>query len=222
MWNRKCGCTSIKHWFHYIHYGNTYEGDIHVWEQKHRQFRAHKRDFNNSPYYKFIICRNPYARLVSFFTNHYRYGTAGFELSLTFAQFIKKLTHTSPQKLDGHVQPQTYGLDGLKIHRIIKLEELKYELPKVEQYLQIPNAKYFHANASPRIAWKRHPRPIWRMRSAEFTAGFPPWYNFYNVNLGTQVYQYYEEDFLTFRYNRFPVPLDPPPWSYPAAELIPP
>lgn len=128
--NGRCGSTLIKKWYLQIHgrplpvagdlmsiHGALlYDApDLHV----------AKAGFNENPYFKFLVARNPWERLVSFYKvwvvlnqqNHESLGRGA-----TFSQLINQIEKTGGS--DAHVVSQVSGLEGLSFDRIVHLENV--------------------------------------------------------------------------------------------------
>jgi len=109
---------------------------------KYFKFITNQEAYDLKNYLKIVIVRNPYDRLLSGWSdkikdlNKTRFG---FEKSCNFNQFIKIICNTPEYELNRHFIPQYRFITTINeelIHnKIIKLEDLKTEWPKLQKLI---------------------------------------------------------------------------------------
>lgn len=135
---------------------------MHEYIDKHKDFFTLK-DFSyldRSDYFKFIVIRNPFKRLVSTYVdkfvnrrnnkdphalpvikNVYKYFglEPNYARSITFSQFIDYLLRTDDRHLDGHWRPQSvyFTSDLVKFDFIGQFEKLDTVINHLEKQLNI-------------------------------------------------------------------------------------
>lgn len=178
----------------------------------------------NSDYFKFVIVRNPWTRLVSTYLNlfvrlfekkrvtqlardsaKYIYGENDFEKyedSITFVQFVNYLCNTDDKYIDPHCKSQHFFLGGVKYDFIGRMENLSHDLEyiknKLNLDLELPKVnKTDYSLSLEKINNYSNLSPS-QLRSLE--TGLPSYQNFYTPELIDLVGQRYAKDIEMFGY----------------------
>jgi len=158
---------------------------------------------------RFSFVRNPYARLVSCWTNKFRdkplvptYPAvdsylawrqnndrslpSGAVRTLRFEEFVNFATATADERIDSHwnLQADLLDMPGIKLNLIGKIETFDKDFMHVLDHVRADDALRTDAV-----------KPI-NMSDQE------GWSNYYTTELANRVYKAYERDFDRFRYSR--------------------
>ena len=179
-----------------------------------------------SDYFKFVIVRNPWARLVSTYANYFVrlpaekhifsdiaksaalhiYGDSSFLNyvdSITFDQFVRYVAVTEDAELDIHCRPQSYFLGSFSYDFAAKMENLDRDLTLIEEKLNLPfKIKRFNKTAYSES--KEDSEPYHAFTSAEIRAlesKVPNYKMFYTPELTELVRQRYAADTERFDYS---------------------
>ena len=139
FWNAKCGCSSVKDMFLRLVRGSDYAGfrsisALHV-EVGYRNgpYACAEEDVSGplADYFKWIVVRNPWRRLSSFFGDK----SVGGEVSevdkakawdsrgLTFRQLVERVASLPAGELQHHLEPQALGIEDIEFDEVVKLEQ---------------------------------------------------------------------------------------------------
>jgi len=173
FWNAKCGCTAVKGWFlstlgildklkyllnvvrrgrflQFLKHG--YVVQIHNffgYDKGRFSIKRDELDKKYDNYYKFIVVRNPWRRLVSYYADKIviqksldvcvvNTKTREKATNLTFRQLIKLIEKTSDNFLEAHIQPQALGIEYIDFDYIVKVENINTDMQKVCDDLKLP------------------------------------------------------------------------------------
>jgi hypothetical protein len=194
----------------------------------HRRATTEELDayLNRPDWYQFAVVRNPLDRLVSGYVDKFCKGDANEAFvkdvvdsvdkrrpdslgTLTFSEFVDHLASSDITRVDPHWRPQSQILDGVRIDKFIKLEELASELvPLSERFGVVPQAIETRHRQSNSYANNidASPLPVFGLTNIELReykrvhGAFPRHTNFYDDVLRDKVREIYRSDFelLTF------------------------
>jgi hypothetical protein len=178
---------------------------------------------------KIKLVRNPYARAVSayFAVNTYFENNRKFDLfhkterpkifnflkrkedeGFSFNEFIDFLSHD--ESIDTHFIKQTHQLEKTKVftfHKIIKLENIRDELSKLENELNLKSSSHLNfRNSSHNVTYSKESHSFCGNNVFEFHRSpdlvIPPFKSFYNSSIQKKVLQLYKEDFINYNYSK--------------------
>jgi hypothetical protein len=204
-WSAKCGCSHIKKIYKYISNDNSRE--LHKFEYYHSPFPE-----SLEGYVVFIILRNPYERLVSGYLDKYSSGGHYYhwwksELPLTFRNFVDEVAkndfkmihrhHFIPQLNDDwkHFTQKISNEKQPKDIVVCDIANINYKYIESICNLKIPKEilefRGEHINA------RKEPidYPVYDMVQSEFNNKKPNIQCFYDMDIASKVYEYYQCDF---------------------------
>jgi hypothetical protein len=178
----------------------------------------------NSDYFKFVIVRNPWTRLVSTYINlfvrlfenkqvtelaqdcaKYIYGEEDFEKyedSMNFEQFVQYVCNTDDKYIDPHCKSQHFFLGGLTYDFIGRMENLSHDLEYIKNRLnlslELPKVNKTDYSISSNIINNYSTLSPSELRSLK--TGFPSYQNLYTPELIDLVAQRYAKDIEMFGY----------------------
>jgi hypothetical protein len=219
FWNAKAGCTAVKRWYlntigldyknlnphkHLISHP-TYGGDPRFYANRQQLFG----EFRN--YYKFIVCRNPWARIVSYYKNKkiqvgWKNKTWPIDIRIrdlnsenfTFEELVKFVDKTPDPYLEQHLKSQTSDLGGIEFHKIVKLENFSEDMGSICDLLKINQRNFENTNKN---LLTTGGITCYNMKPNEFSDKFMPSYkNFYNDELKEIVNNKFKYDVEFFNY----------------------
>lgn len=208
--NGRCGSTLLKRWYLGIHGRDLpIPGDhtsVHnALPYEDEDLHVARDGFNDHPYFKFIVVRNPWERLVSFFkvwvvSNQSNHESLGRDCS--FEKMIDQLEKEGPK--DAHTTQQLYGLDGLKFDKVVYLDDVKSGMKDV---CGACNVSFDESQFSERIFESplingRSTKDIHKATGHEIIERdyWPEWRRFYTERLRDRVSKIYAKDIETFGY----------------------
>lgn len=207
--NFKCASTQIIAWFR-----------SNIKNYKHEELRLSKginRKYTIDPrivkhyrdYYKIIIVRNPYYRLVSCFLDK---GFAQFnplvELcqkhgvileNLTFRTFVKLIRLQTPDEMDGHWRPYSMRIVPGHYNKIVKLEELDKEINLIAKKFRMSSFPSNKRSYEPKIA-DLIDVPLKDLKTMDSDA-IRNYINYYTLGIQYKVKKLYRQDFIKFGYS---------------------
>lgn len=211
----KSGCQSVRK-FTLDCNGDVERGVYGVWEN----FKWYSHDISkllNQGYELISIVRNPYARLVSGYTNKvlsllYKHEPSvkiiqhfkGGENRISFEEFVSYITKQNPTTLDDHWKPQYIhiGENFLQSTKIFKLEE-----NEIKEYLKNKTDVVYGQYKSVDLKKPTYSDTYFGDKNFGDLKGLleegvmPKWEQFYNDDLKKKVYNYYSKDFKVFGYD---------------------
>lgn len=231
LYSAKCGCTMMRQFFLLLHKDELKE------EITTNRFREVEGLFPRPTIHpthnhfvrdkQIILCRNPYRRVVSLFTdkicgiNNSLYSKIEME-TITFRNFIYKLIELKKQlnlfRQNTHIVPQSNSTYNKKndFTTIVKLEEFSEKItkvytdlglfrlvPQINSYLDLLKNKKIKINKT-----KRSNEEVFVYDKEYHTGGideFPEYYCFYDEELYEIVYELYKEDFENFGYKKYEI-----------------
>ena len=179
--------------------------------------------FSKPVNYVFIIVRNPYHRMVSFYNNKIIYaGVSPYELDrqtyekpvviphlnagnthMSFRQFIELVGKIEVLLADRHLLPQYAGVESMKFDYVVRCESYAKDVKSVCDVLELDYEKYAKLNVN------HFPRTDISDFAADQPAlwfhehGIPRRYDvFYDDALEEIVWNQYQKDFELFGYER--------------------
>lgn len=182
----------------------------------------------DSDYFKFVIVRNPWARLVSTYINlfirfhehgrptalvkdsvKYIYGEDvkhRDSISITFEELIKYLCAIEDRYLDQHCIPQYLFLGGLEYDFIGRMENLSEDLQYIQNRVKISliSLELPKLNKTKYIILPKNQQNLSKFSPSElrnFKTGLPSYQHFYTSELIDLVGQRYAQDIEMFGYN---------------------
>lgn len=207
FWNPKCGCSNLADWFiktnpevakdipnlkKYARDSQQYIAEIHLHFALQYKTNTEREKLSNSNYNKYLLYRNPYSRLVSYFINHiklndhYRhtskFGATNFNKQMSFTDFVNVLylnKNTINRCPDIHLRQQSKNIKDIKFNKKINLKFYDKEINEICEELKIdilPNNKQ---NCINKTSYKENFH----------------WSDLYNQNLYKKVNEIYEDDF---------------------------
>jgi hypothetical protein len=173
------------------------------------------KDYEKDIDYQYIVVRNPYIRIVSFYCQKiikkYEIGHRNLlhwydnETSnyITFEEFVKKLNEINVFYAERHLAPQTNGIFGLKFNKVVSLENFNEDIKDVCINLNIPYDEIISKNIENTYdkvddieASVHNKKPDWFIQN-----GIPSEPSlFYTDELKEIVYNEYKLDFEIFKY----------------------
>lgn len=179
--------------------------------------------------FKFIIVRNPYERIVSFYCQkvvrhsqgenqipHYcevikisknleYYKYFEIEPNISFENFIKDLEKKDIFKMERHLKPQISNIENILFHKVVRLERFNDDIKEVCEELNIDYDKLINNpientyNKNNNINFK-----VYDKTPKWFLEnGIPQNYElFYTEELKEIVYKIYQSDFEILEYNK--------------------
>lgn len=150
----KCGCSSLRDWILSL----DYQGDGAILNNFHSRCDNDFTFFSpkNRPprdFFKFTFVRNPYRRVLSFYTDRIlndpnetfitdeapQYKDF-FHSGMTFDEFTQRLSECPATSLEQHLAPQTYFLfsgNRLVVDFIGRLEKIEMDFRLVQKYISM-------------------------------------------------------------------------------------
>ena len=176
------------------------------------QLKPKVTELINESYFKFIIVRNPFLRLISAYLNKLvikdRNNLENFGQDfkimnesrlMTFQDFIQYVEKTPSQQLNVHWRPQVDFLLYNSYNMYLQFENLKQDIPKLEKALDIKIPKQNVAKNTTPYAyldvgepWKLHGEELWQIRKSQNVVPLP--YQMYNDELIAKVHERYQQD----------------------------
>lgn len=216
FWNAKCACGTIKTWFLNLHDVFEWEYSPHSEVSKHTPNITKNQLSDYDDYYKFIVVRNPWKRLVSYYKNKkiiMRHKNINFDIDrsrpinsgdMSFKELVNfiSLSDSHIYTREDHIANQYYGLENIKFDKVVKLENIHNDMNVVKNELNLPlnfNFKTtFHQPPSPVSDTKQY---VYDIRPLDFNKEDLPSYEyFYNDELKSIVKQSYIDDVSNFNY----------------------
>ena len=217
FWNAKCACGTIKTWFLNLHDVFEWEYSPHSEVSKHTPSITKNQLSDYDDYYKFIVVRNPWKRLVSYYKNKkiiMRHKNINFDIDrsrpinsgdMSFKELVNfiSLSDSHIYTREDHIANQYYGLENIKFDKVVKLENIHNDMNVVKNELNLPlnfNFKTtFHQPPSPVSDTKQY---VYDIRPLDFNKEDLPSYEyFYNDELKSTVEKSYIDDITNFNYN---------------------
>ena len=229
-WTAKCGCTMFRKLFLILHKDELKEEPCNGHNNLHDVFPLPtklKRPNQFVHCKHVVLCRNPYRRAVSMFTNkvcrnknhHHGLHEKVPMKTITFRNFIyglKKLKELNKiEKTDVHIIPQSFNYKRYEYTTIIKLEEFNENITKVYTdlglFCLIPQIIDFldeveNKNITINRTKKNDEEEF--IGDKEYpieTSEFPEYKYFYDEELFETVYNLYKDDFENFEYKKYEV-----------------
>jgi hypothetical protein len=208
--NGRCGSTWLKQWFLKIHgkalpapgdFGGIHSSLPYEAEDLH----VERSKFNGHPYFKFILVRNPWERLVSFYktwvvANQINHEKLGRDSS--FEMLVSQLENKGFS--DAHVFPQFEGLEGLSFDKVVYLESLESDMQEVCRAcnIDLDQLDFSDRLFSSLLVEGKPIKEVYRATGHEIVESehWPDWKNFYNEDLRSRVAKLYEMDIKSFGY----------------------
>jgi hypothetical protein len=230
FWMPKCGCTTSIYWFFrtlglYSEIQEMYPDlklgpNIHkyrgeVWEKKYYGGLSNDdiiEKITNPSYFKFVIIRNPYSRLVSTYfammnPDLFNILVPDKSKKITFAQFVESLFMVNLHYCDMHLRSQTANIcwsEGFKLDYIIKLEQLNHGLNVINDKFNL-NVPIISINSPKKFS------PDENICFADYcfddliavfrSKGQPNYRSFYTPELREKAYDLFYDDIDTFGYS---------------------
>ena len=210
-WNAKAGCTAVKRWYLSTIGVNPDDVNPHKFLTSVMVPSGHQIQNEFKDYYKFIVCRNPWRRIVSYYKNKkvavwwknktwpidVRDRTLNSE-NFTFRQLVEYVYKTPDRFLEQHVQSQTSNLDGINFDKIVKLENFSLQMNDVCDKLKIDNRDFTNPNKTLETGNKTI---VSDLNPKEFTDDNMPSYEcFYDENLKEMISFKFKKDIEFFNY----------------------
>lgn len=218
FWNGKCACTTIKKFF--IKLINDKEGlslkerDLHKHIMKYYLKNEEKKEELLKRYKKVIIVRNPYSRLVSFFTNKFIINNEPIIIdkrkkaikpkNFSFLDLVELILITPPQFLEHHIALQSWEVENIHFNSVIKMEKLAENM---EVFLFKNNiSTEFNFNNKLGGHDTKYTDKLYscfNIKAKDFNKNEIPNYKlFYNKEIANNILKYYENDFKKFYYSQ--------------------
>lgn len=208
--NGRCGSTLTKRWYLSIHGRDLpIPGDhssVHnALPYEDEDLHVARAGFDGHPYFKFIVVRNPWERLVSFYkvwvvSNQINHESLGRDCS--FEKLIDQLEKDGPK--DANTVQQFQDLDGLKFDKIVYLEDVDSGMKEV---CQACNIGFDEPQFSERIfespLIEGDPiKDIHKATGHEIVERdhWPEWRRFYTKSLRDRISKIYARDIEAFGY----------------------
>ncbi len=208
--NGRCGSTLTKRWYLSIHGRDLpIPGDhssVHnALPYEDEDLHVARAGFDGHPYFKFIVVRNPWERLVSFYkvwvvSNQINHEGLGRDCS--FEKLIDQLEKDGPK--DANTVQQFQDLDGLKFDKIVYLEDVNSGMKEV---CQACNIGFDEPQFSERIfespLIEGDPiKDIHKATGHEIVERdhWPEWRRFYTKSLRDRISKIYARDIEAFGY----------------------
>ena len=215
FWNAKCGCSTIKKIFYEITEGNEYSGDnIHEfigYLNSHKYFVPKEKLVNYSHYKKIIVVRDPWSRLVSFYTNKTLSANQESDIDIygifdsknySFNELVHILFVMKPELFQHHLELQSSGIEDIEFDHVILLSEMSQKLPSILQSLGIDIAQLHSltTNINSTSYDSSFSEKVIHLKPQEFKNlnRLPSYHCFYNETLTYMVAEIYERDILKF------------------------
>jgi|TARA_R110000824_G_scaffold81370_1_gene204553 hypothetical protein len=212
FWNAKAGCSAVKRWY----LGTV---DIDPNSVSPHKFLASRQSMLTAPeiktsysdYYKFIVCRNPWRRIVSYYKNKkvavwWKNKTWPIDVRInntnsedfSFRDLVTFVCKTPDHFLEQHIQSQTSGLDNVKFDKIVKLEDYSRQMNLVCDELGIDHRDFSNPNKTLETDNKSL---VCDVRPKEFNGNNMPSYEcFYDEELRQMVAEKFKNDIKYFNY----------------------
>lgn len=215
FWNAKAGCSTVKRWYLNTLGIDTEELNVHKFldtaqfaMNKHNTYVEKKIKEEN--YYTFIVCRNPWKRIVSYYKNKkilmghknrtWPIDTRVRDLNsenYTFKDLVLSVYKTPDMFLEEHLQSQMYGLDNIDFDKIVKLEHFESGMIEVCKHLDIKERNFKNKNKSPVTSYEKK---VFNIEPKEFKSNLPSYEMFYNDTLKKIVTKKFKKDIDFFDY----------------------
>jgi hypothetical protein len=207
--NFKCASTQIIEWFRsnikdYIH------TDLKLSKAINRKYTIDPYSVQKFyGYYKMIVVRNPYYRLVSCFLDK---GFAKFNPliqlcsihnisleNLTFRLFVRMIRTQPEEEMNGHWRPYSVRINPNHYQRTIKLEELNKDMDIIAQKFnmtQFPSNKRVNKRKNGSLM----DIPLKELIKMDKDL-IRTYKNYYDLGLKYKVKKLYKKDFIKFGYS---------------------
>lgn len=181
------------------------------------------KNINRDIDYTFLMQRNPYNRLVSFYINKIIYqGDPPWSLKekyeyevpiphfgiadtgVSFEEFIKKLGTTNIVQAERHLKPQWLGIESFTFNKIVHMENFKEDIKEVCEVLDLDYDKITERKNNHFVRTDTITEPVYDKPTKWFREnGLPKDYDlYYTKEMRDIVYRLYKKDFTLLKYDR--------------------